>query len=253
MFSSVKILLMTPYLLNLYADDINGVIHVGAHLGQEVEDYIKYNLKKIILFEPQQNIFNQLLVNTESLDNVKCFNLGLGSVNENKIIYKSMENEGKSSSVLQPELHLSVQPNIKFDESEEIEVRRFDSLNLEALNLLTIDVQGLELEVIKGFGNKLSSVNYIFTEINTKYLYKNNALVSDIDNYLIEFGFERIYTNLDPFKYYGDALYIQKSNKNYKKNKMRTIFNKILISNFYLHLKKLQYPKKLLKKILRFK
>ena len=47
MFSSVKILLMTPYLLNLYADDINGVIHVGAHLGQEVEDYIKYNLKKL--------------------------------------------------------------------------------------------------------------------------------------------------------------------------------------------------------------
>ena len=32
-----------------------------------------------------------------------------------------------------------------------------------------------------------------------------NALVSDIDSYLSEFGFERIYTNIDPFKYYGDV------------------------------------------------
>ena len=108
---------MTPYFLNKFSDDINGVIHVGAHLGQEVEDYNNYNLKKIILFEPQQSIFNQLLLNTKGLDNVNCFNFGLGSVNEKKTIYKSMENEGKSSSVLQPELHLSVQPNIKFDES----------------------------------------------------------------------------------------------------------------------------------------
>lgn len=249
MFSSVKILLMTPYFLNKFADDIDGVIHVGAHLGQEVEDYNNYNLNKILLFEPQQNIFNQLLVNTEGFDNISCFNFALGSVNEKKIIYKSMENDGKSSSVLQPELHLTVQPDIKFDESEEIEIRRFDSLNLEALSLLTIDVQGLELEVIKGFGSKLNSVNYIFTEINTKYLYKNNALVSDIDEYLIEFGFERIYTNLDPFKYYGDALYIQKRNKNYKKSIIKKQINKIVITNLYLNVKKILYPKKLLKQL----
>jgi FkbM family methyltransferase len=241
---------MTPYFLNKFSDDINGVIHVGAHLGQEVEDYNNYNLKKILLFEPQQNIFNQLLLNTEGLDNVKCFNFGLGSVNEKKTIYKSIENDGKSSSVLQPELHLSVQPNIKFDESEEIEIKRFDTLNIDALDLLTIDVQGLELEVIKGFGSKLSSVKYIFSEINTKYLYKNNALVSDIDSYLCEFGFERIYTNLDPFKYYGDALYIQKKNKNYKKNILKQQTNKIIISNLYLNFKKIFYPKKLLKTII---
>ncbi len=240
---------MTPYFLNKFSEDINGVVHVGAHLGQEVENYNKYNLKKIVLFEPQENIFNQLLLNTEGLDNVDCFNLGLGSVNEKKTIYKSLENDGKSSSVLQPELHLSVQPNIKFDESEEIEIKRFDSLNIDALDLLTIDVQGLELEVIKGFGNKLNSVNYIFSEINTKYLYKNNALVSDIDSYLYEFGFERIYTKLDPFKYYGDALYIQKTNKNYKKNTIKQHTNKIIISNLYLNLKKILYPKKLLKTI----
>ena len=240
---------MTPYFLNKFSDDINGVIHVGAHLGQEVEDYNNYNLKKIILFEPQQSIFNQLLLNTKGLDNVNCFNFGLGSFNEKKTIYKSMENEGKSSSVLQPELHLSVQPNIKFDESEEIEIKRFDSLNIEALDLLTIDVQGLELEVIKGFGNKLNRVKYIFSEINTKYLYKNNALVSDIDSYLSEFGFERIYTNIDPFKYYGDALYIQKTNKNYKKSTIKQLTNKIVISNLYLNLKKIFYPKKFIKTI----
>lgn len=82
---------MTPYFLNKFADDIDGVIHVGAHLGQEVEDYNNYNLNKILLFEPQQNIFNQLLVNTEGFDNISCFNFGLGSANEKKIIYKSID------------------------------------------------------------------------------------------------------------------------------------------------------------------
>ena len=103
MFSSVKILLMIPYFLNKFADDIDGIIHVGAHLGQEVEDYNKYNLKKILLFEPQENIFNQLLINVKDSDNVTCFNFGLGSINEKKIIYKSIENDGKSSSKCRPD------------------------------------------------------------------------------------------------------------------------------------------------------
>ena len=77
----------------------------------------------------------------------------------------------------------------------------------------------------------------------------NNALVSDIDSYLSEFGFERIYTNIDPFKYYGDALYIQKTNKNYKKSTIKQLTNKIVISNLYLNLKKIFYPKKFIKTI----
>ena len=42
----------------------------------------------------------------KNLNNVECFNFGLGSKDEIKTLYKSQGNYGKSSSVLSPKLHL---------------------------------------------------------------------------------------------------------------------------------------------------
>ena len=56
--------------------------------------------------------------------------------------------------MLSPEIHLVVQPDINFVDTEEIQIKRFDSLDLDTLNFLTLDVQGFELEVLKGFGEK---------------------------------------------------------------------------------------------------
>ena len=171
---------MLSNFLDEFSKEINGIIHVGAHTGQEVNEYSKYK-NKIILFEPQKDIFDKLIENVSKNPNVNCYNIGLGSKNEKKIIHRSEGNEGKSSSVLSPEIHLLVQPDINFVDTEEIQIKRFDSLDIDTLNFLTLDVQGFELEVLKGFGEKLKSVEFIYTEINTKFLYKENALVSDID------------------------------------------------------------------------
>ena len=110
--------------------------------------------------------------------------------------------------------------------------------------------KGYELEALKGFGDKLNNVEFIFTEINTKDLYSNNALVKDLDKYLKRYDFVRIFTNIDCFKYYGDAFYIKQTNKNYKISYLNLLIKDIIISNFYLNLKKVFYPKKLFKLIL---
>tara|TARA_B100001029_G_scaffold39339_1_gene30477 strand:- start:9133 stop:9867 length:735 start_codon:yes stop_codon:yes gene_type:complete len=242
---------MLPNFLNKFSKEIDGVIHVGAHIGQEFVHYNKHNFDKVLFFEPQKDIFKRLINNVENYDNVECYNFALGSMEENKVIYKSQGNQGLSSSVLPPELHLEVQPDISFLDTEEIEIKRFDSLDVDILNFLTLDVQGLELEVLKGFGEALNKVEFIFTEINTKYLYKDNALVGDIDAYLKGFNFVRVFTNIDCFNYFGDAFYIKKTNKIYKKKFLEKIINQINISNYYLHIKKLIYPKKLVKSIIK--
>ena len=46
-----------------------------------------------------------------------------------------------------------------------------------------MDVQGFELEVLKGFGNELNLVKFIFTEVNRDYLYENNVLIYDLDRF----------------------------------------------------------------------
>ena len=241
---------MLSNFLDQFSTEINGIIHVGAHTGQEVDQYNRNN-KKIILFEPQQDIFNELIQNVNKQKNIICYNFGLGSDNEKKTIYRSEGNRGKSSSVLSPELHLRVQPNISFVDSEEIEIKRFDSLNIDTLNFLTLDVQGFELEVLKGFGKELEKVEFIFTEINTKFLYKENALVADIDKYLNKYNFIRVFTNIDCFNYFGDAFYIKKTNNKYKGTLFNKIYNFVSISNFYLYIKKLFYPKRLIKSIIK--
>ena len=242
---------MIPNFLEKFADEINGIIHVGAHKGQEIKQYNKYSFNKIILFEPQKDIFNKLINNVNHHENVKCYNFALGSKEEKKVIYKSEGNDGLSSSILPPEIHLIVQPKIIFQNTEEIEIKRFDSLNIDTLNFLTLDVQGFELEVLKGFGKELEKVEFIFTEINTKYLYKENVLVDEIDKYLKNFNFVRVFTNIDCFKYYGDAFYIKRTNKTYNQTILKKIINRINISNYYLNIKKLMFPKKLIKSIVR--
>ena len=142
---------MLSNFIDKFTKEINGIIHVGAHKGQEVQKYMEYN-KEVILFEPQKDIFKELIKNVESLDKIKCYNFALGSKNEINRINRSQGNDGLSSSILAPKLHLVVQPNISFKDTEEIEVKRFDSLGIDTLNFLTLDVQGFELEVLKGFG-----------------------------------------------------------------------------------------------------
>jgi FkbM family methyltransferase len=242
---------MIPYFLNKFSNKIDGVIHVGAHHGQEIIHYRKYTFEKIIFFEPIKEIFDELIQNIKDEKNVECHNFGLGSSNDNKIIYKSTGNQGKSSSVLSPDVHLKVQPNISFDDTEEIIIKRFDSLGMRTLNFLVIDVQGFELEVLKGFGEELEKVEFIFTEINTKYLYEDNALVEDIDRYLEKYDFVRVFTNIDCFNHYGDAFYVKLTNDTHKKSFYHQLGNKVNISNYYLYLKRIMYPKKLLKSIIK--
>ena len=241
---------MLPKILEKNKNIINGVLHVGAHEGLEIEHYKDYNFNKIYFFEPQKNIYQKLLNNVSQYDNVECFNFALGSENKLDYINKSKGNDGLSSSILKPDLHLKVQPSIKFDNKEEIEIKRYDSLKIQQVNFLTLDVQGYELEVLKGFGQELKNLKFIFTEINTKFLYKENALVKDLDNYLSDYGFIRVFTNVDCFKYYGDALYVKSSKIGLFRSLFLPLYNKLNTTNLLLHLKKLLYPKKALKNLI---
>ena len=46
---------MLENILKKYSEDINGVIQVGAHIGQQVNLFLKLENVVIHLFEPQKN------------------------------------------------------------------------------------------------------------------------------------------------------------------------------------------------------
>jgi hypothetical protein len=55
----------------------------------------------------------------------------------------------------------------------------------------------------------LNKVDYLYTEVNSDYVYKDCALVTELDEYLKNFGLERVETKWTNCKW-GDAFYMRK-------------------------------------------
>ena len=98
-----------------------------------------------------------------------------------------------SSSIYKPKERLDYHPSVTFDGFEDIVIKQFSDLKIRNVNFLNIDVQGYELEVLKGFHN-LDEIKYIKTEVNRKELYENSINVKDLDKYLKNYNFIRVET-----------------------------------------------------------
>jgi FkbM family methyltransferase len=197
-------------LKNKYNIKTDGIIHVGGHFGKEIDQYKSiFPSVKIEIFEPHPETFKVLKKKSLEFNDVNCHNIGIGSC-ENKLkLYCETSNEGQSNSLLKPKIHTLQYPNIVFTKTTEVDIKPLDSYCFgEEFNFLNMDVQGFELEVLKGAIKTLKHINYILTEVNNKELYENCCLVSDLDNFLINFGFKRTDTNWEGVTW-GDAFYIK--------------------------------------------
>jgi len=196
--------------------NINGVIHVGAHKGQEVRHYVDRGIKNIILFEPHPGSFSALSGRMKNLDeDIILVNKAAGNINGQRKLFKS-SNSGMSSSLLKPRRHLEKYPSIKFDGGTLVDVVRLDDyiVNPEEYNYMSIDVQGYELEVLKGSVNLLEHIDYIMTEVNSIYLYAGGVLIDELDEFLAEHNFKRIYCTKDVehmkrIEKWADAFYVK--------------------------------------------
>jgi len=192
---------------------ITGVAHAGAHVGQEVEMYVNYGIKDIFLFEPQKETFQNLLRSMLKFQkqgiNVQCFNHALGPTKKTTSLHRS-SNNGGSSSLLAPKDHITIYPEVQFTDSEEVQVERLDDIALPKVNFLVMDVQGYELEVLKGATSRLSHIDYIYTEVNQLQLYEGGVLIDELDAFLSKFNFKRVDTAWLG-GVWGDALYIKSS------------------------------------------
>ena len=56
-------------------------------------------------------------------------------------------------------------------------------------SLLKIDVQGFELDVLKGLALKIKCFKYIYVELSHVELYREQALYNEVSNFLVDSGF----------------------------------------------------------------
>lgn len=187
---------------------VKGIIQVGAHEGGELAELKKLS-NNILMFEPQKNVFERLIKNIGDDKQIIAENFALGSKESTAQMYKEYANSGQSSSLMVPELHTSQYPHIIFNDTEEVLIKTLDlylkSLNKE-YNVILLDVQGYELEVLKGAAETLKNVDYILCEVNRAELYKGCPLYTEIESYLFSFGFKCIEINWAGYTW-GDAFY----------------------------------------------
>jgi FkbM family methyltransferase len=191
--------------------NIKGVLHIGAHHGQEVAVYRALKVPSI-LFEPHPDSYRILTYKFENAEDVILENVAVGPETTTKTLYCETANQAMSCSLLKPQKHLEYYPHIKFESEKQINQISLDeyvmskSIDLNVYNFINMDIQGYELEALKGSIETLKSIDHIMTEINFEHLYENCVLADKLDEFLSQFGFNRLFTA--PTEYgWGDAFY----------------------------------------------
>lgn len=203
-----------------YGNIFTGIVHIGAHVGEEISDYYTNGVKQVYWFEANRNLFQQLYSNTSKYPvKQEYFCEAVSDVNDDEVNFH-VTNNGQSSSILELGTHASHYPHIKVVETIKLKTKRFDKiiesnpnkLSLTNIQFINLDIQGVELKALKGFGDlldKFSGIKAIYSEVNFEEVYVGANLVTEIDEYLKQFGFNRVITC--PTEYgWGDALYLRK-------------------------------------------
>lgn len=198
-----------------HSNNFKNVLHIGAHHGEEIEEYYSVGVEYVCWFEANPECMPILIKNTNKFDKVKqtYFCNVLSDTNDEEINFNITSN-GQSSSILELGSHSTYCPNIKVVNIINLKTKRMDNfvneIDFEKFDFLTLDVQGAELKVLKGFGDifdKYTNIKGIYTEINFEQVYIGAAHVNELDKYLTNFKFNRIKSFKFDSAPWGDAFY----------------------------------------------
>lgn len=194
-----------------YARPSKGVLHVGAHTGEELALYhslgltdqqilwIDANSDYAAHFGPAQRFLSALVSNVD-----------------NQSAEFNITNNGQSSSILPLKEHLVEHPQVYKVEGRTLNTTRLDtlfaqnSIAYDSFDVINLDIQGAELLALHGAPNILQHIKAIYTEVNTKELYAGCALLGELDQFLAQLGFSRTCIEMTPHGW-GDALYTRRA------------------------------------------
>ncbi len=192
------------------------ILHIGAHLAEEVDSYLDegWGLSSIFWVESNPSVFPELELRLKSYPENTAILALIWSVKNLKMSF-NISNNSESSSVLLLKEHEFRYPNIIFKEQIELTSSTISDLWEEyffgEIDFINLDIQGAELHALKGAGGRLSSVKYIYSEINVLEMYKDCALFKDLKDWLSIQDFTLIDWDLTRDGW-GDALWV---NNNY--------------------------------------
>jgi len=190
---------------------VRGICHVGAHKATEAEVYkAVFGDIPITFIEANKNLEPYIKDSINGHENVDYKIVAAGSSFCEAVIHLDTYESatGESSSLLKPKKHLRAHPETTFHKPRPVKVEPLDHIMKgKSFNFLNMDVQGYELEVLRGATEAMKGVEYILIEVNRDELYEGCVMIDELDSFL--HNFKRVHTEWSPRQDWGDALYIR--------------------------------------------
>lgn len=177
---------LQPIVREFFLRQSHGVLHLGAHEGQEARTYGRL-LKPVIWIEAIPLYFQKLQENIKPFDNQTALNALLDSQCHSSRDFFITSNNGESSSIYPlagNEYWLGLEnsevcklPSVRLD-------CIFSPLEIQQFDYWIVDVQGAELEVLKGAGDLLNYCKYLQVEISQEIFYEGGAQFQELKSFL---------------------------------------------------------------------
>jgi FkbM family methyltransferase len=174
-----------PGILEYTGLSAEGVCHVGAHEGQEVELYRRLGFRSIILVEADPDLAAQLEGKYGHSRDVSVLPFAVGA-DRGCIPLNRVLRDQQYNSLLEP---------IDLGSVQRFEVPIYPLsewvTHETPVNVLVVDTQGSELQVLEGAD--LRSIDMIVIEVGTKAKYEGQPMREDVESYMEANGWNKVY------------------------------------------------------------
>jgi FkbM family methyltransferase len=181
------------------------IFDIGSRdLDQSIEFSTIYPNAKIFAFEPNPDQYQICKEKSINYKNIEVHQLALSDKEGMVDFYKTLGNIG-ASSLLEP---IDV-PFASSQEVEKIQVKTntlknwIDEMKILKVDLMWMDVQGVELAALKGMGDYLKTVKHLHCEASKDPYYKNHILKDELESFLHAQGFITEFHS--PYHPYGEG------------------------------------------------
>jgi FkbM family methyltransferase len=205
---------------------LNGVIHVGAHRGEEINEYGDLGAKTVIWVEANPEVFDEMcimLTNAEANIDSHAFQYAASTEDHGTAEFNRYYGPDAGHLVGNKGCSSLLKAEGRFEEwykdTIEVETITIDTLleeegfNVEDFQLLNMDVQGAELMVLRGSEKVLDNVKWVTTEATWEDPdYIDNVMYDELKSFLESKGF--VETQIVPHaENWGDVLFVKETHE----------------------------------------
>jgi FkbM family methyltransferase len=202
------------YAIQKYLSKSPVILEAGACDGRDtLQMATLWPTSQIHSFEPIQVLYAAAQTKLRGSKNVTLYPFALSDRTGRTTLHVSSGLSEGSSSILAPLKHLEVHPDVKFENTVEVEGYTIDDWakrnSVDRIEFMWLDMQGVEFKVLQASPVIFSTVKVIFTEVSLIETYKGVLLYPEFKRWMEQQGFTVALEDL-PYPDMGNVLFIRR-------------------------------------------